>query len=1107
MANIKKCCGICQRLVKDGQRAIMCAVCARWTHLNCTALTDIDFRNLTTSSSKNPWFCTYCLENIFPFNAIVEDFEFMHCLFNYSCNNKMNSDCIKNSEQLELTKKFKCCNNDLDPDKHFYNAIGVSNLYYLEEDFNKLFDCQTTDVNFSVLHVNARSLSKNFEQLYVYLTNLDHRFSIIAITETWTTVNNEMIYKIPGYNHVVKSRDGRGGGVALYVIDSLKFNVRADLNAIANPSFECIFVEITSSEFGTKVIGSIYHPPNSCINQFKIGFETILNSIKHGQTEFILAGDYNFDLLKYECHPDTTHFVNSMYSHSLIPLIVRPTRFGPDSCTLIDNILTNKPNDASISGLLISDISDHLPVFYITKTKYKNPSKQFKTITSRSITDTTIEQLKTQLGSADWSDLPLDNASSAYDYFVDKFMNILNTVMPLKSRKVRCYSNLHKPWITPAIQKSIKRKNYLYRSSLKSKSPYSENKYKTYKNKLTSIIRIAEKDYYYNKFDMAKGNIGKTWTIIKDLINLKNDRYQAVPELKVLSSVINNEQAISSAFNEYFVNIGPSLANKIPNVEGHVTDYIGGNFQHSMIVNSTDATEIINITMQLKNSDSKGHDGISSKLTKAIIPEIANILAIIFDKSLQDGIFPDNLKIAKVVPIHKSEDKNIVSNYRPISVLPVFSKILEKLMYNRLLKYLNSKNILNKNQYGFREKHSTYMALLQLIDDISKEMDNRNHTIGIFIDLSKAFDTIDHKLLLKKMEFYGIRGIALQWFTSYLTNRKQFVSVNNVDSNLLPITCGVPQGSILGPLLFILYINDIINSSNLANFIMFADDTNIFFKHPNWDILLNMVNEELYEISRWFKLNKLSLNIKKTNYIIFKNKNASCSISPDIRIDNIKIQQVFQTKFLGVIINSNLTWTDHINTVSNKICKSMGIIYKIRQNVHANTLLLLYHTLIHPYLQYCNIIWGADSSIAMQQLYRKQKKAVRIITFSKWNAHTAQIFQRLNLLPIPDIYKMQVSCFVYRALNGLLPDRFRDLFSLNRETHEHYTRQSSKLHVFQSRLKIRQNSIRIFGPKLWNSLPDKITSSPSFYIFKLRCKLWLNDGIKNNGSVDTDYNF
>lgn len=312
----------------------------------------------------------------------------------------------------------------------------------------------------------------------------------------------------------------------------------------------------------------------------------------------------------------------------------------------------------------------------------------------------------------------------------------------------------------------------------------------------------------------------------------------------------------------------------MPKVDANFRDYLTGSIPQSIFLNPTTACEITTIIAGLKNSDSKGYDELSVCLLKKCSYELVLPLTSIFNQSILEGTVPDQLKIAKVVPVYKSENRSLVSNYRPISVLPAISKILEKLVYNRVIDFINEHNILNDSQYGFRKKYSTYMALIDLTDSISECIDTGDVTVGIFLDLAKAFDTVNHKILLGKLSHYGIRGTALDWFCSYLNNRLQYVCVNKVNSSYKQICCGVPQGSILGPLLFLLYINDLPKVSTYFKFIMFADDTNIFAKGKDIDNLVNNINYELEHISKWFGANLLSLNVKKTNYIIFGNKNS-----------------------------------------------------------------------------------------------------------------------------------------------------------------------------------------------------------------------------------------
>jgi hypothetical protein len=380
--------------------------------------------------------------------------------------------------------------------------------------------------------------------------------------------------------------------------------------------------------------------------------------------------------------------------------------------------------------------------------------------------------------------------------------------------------------------------------------------------------------------------------------------------------------------------------------------------------------EVIKIIEKFNPNKSAGHDSIGNFIVKKVSNEIVKPLTMIFNQSFTSGVFPDKLKIAKVVPIYKKENAEVFSNYRPVSVFHAcFSKILERLVFNRCMNYIDAHNILNEKQFGFRSNHSTYMAILQLVDKINNAVERSETTIGIFLDLSKAFDTIDHNILLTKLEHYGFRGIVLQWFKNYLSNRKQYVSYNTCESELKHIICGVPQGSILGPLLFILYVNDIVYTSKILNIILFADDTTILYSSKHINSKICLVNRELEEVSNWFKANKLSVNASKTNYMVLgtpkmtslNDTHASTSndqIEVKILLDNSELKRVNYTKFLGVLIDECLTWKCHINCVSKTISRNIGVMNKLKHFIPARILHTLYCTLILPYINYGILVWG-----------------------------------------------------------------------------------------------------------------------------------------------------
>ena len=335
----------------------------------------------------------------------------------------------------------------------------------------------------------------------------------------------------------------------------------------------------------------------------------------------------------------------------------------------------------------------------------------------------------------------------------------------------------------------------------------------------------------------------------------------------IVVTPITNPQEICNQFNICFVNVGPKLASDIKNTGKNYYDYLPDVRSSSMYMKSIVESDIIKIINKFHPNKSAGHDNVGNFIIKKVKSEIVKPLTHIFNLSLSTGVVPEKFKIAKVIPIYKKADFALFSNYRPVSLLPCFSKILERLVFNICVDYINHHEILNDKQFGFRPKHSTYMAIAQLVDKITNAVEKNETTIGIFLDLSKVFDTVDHKILLHKLE-HGFRGIVLEWFKNYLTNRTQYVAFNNCTSNPGNIICGVPQGSILGPLLFILYVNDITYTSNMLEFILFADDTTILYSHKDINSKINVVNKELQEVNNWFKANKLSINASKTNFMI-----------------------------------------------------------------------------------------------------------------------------------------------------------------------------------------------------------------------------------------------
>lgn len=385
------------------------------------------------------------------------------------------------------------------------------------------------------------------------------------------------------------------------------------------------------------------------------------------------------------------------------------------------------------------------------------------------------------------------------------------------------------------------------------------------------------------------------------------------------------------------------------------------------------------------------------------------------------------------------------------------------------------------------------MAITHLTSKLYKAKDNNQSTIGIFLDLSKAFDTVDHYILLQKLKHLGLDSQALLWFSSYLENRLQFVSFKGVNSSPLVAKCGVPQGSVLGPLLFLIYINDLSNVSDQLSKILFADDTSLFYSHQNPITLMNVVNKELEKIAKWFKINKLSLNIKKTNFILFGQSYKKNPVNITVLIDNVPITKVKSTRFLGVLIDENMSWKPQISFITSKIAKNIGIMGKNRYLLNSTVSLNLYYSMIYPFISYCNIAWASTHPTKLEPILCLQKRAVRIITLSAPRSHSLPLFRKLGILNIYQINKLQVAQFVFGSLNRTLPSFFNNFFTANNQFHSYPTRTAFQLRPPQSRTTSSQFRITYRGSRIWNSLPPHLVKLSSRTFKKSVKNILLNE--------------
>ena len=608
--------------------------------------------------------------------------------------------------------------------------------------------------------------------------------------------------------------------------------------------------------------------------------------------------------------------------------------------------------------------------------------------------------------------------------------------------------------------------------------------FKAARNEANNAIQTAKRKYFKTNLDSSKKDPKKTWKLINDLTSRKC-KTNNILEINHAGKSANTPEEISEVFNSHFTRIGENLARDIPDTDIDPISYVDTTSQ--VFSFSKIGTE--HVTSLLRTMDTNkaaGLDNIPCNLLKIAAEIVSPSLTYIFNLSLETGIFPQDWKIAKVSPIFKKGDKTDIDNYRPISVISIIAKIFEKIIHNQFNNYLSKNKLLNKYQSGFRSLHSTMTALLETTNNWSVNIDKGLLNGVIFIDLKKAFDTIDHNIILKKLACYGADHSVLKWFTSYLTNRGQKCYVNGHLSNIQSISYGVPQGSIIGPLLFLLYINDLPNCLSEGSPRMFADDTNISQHAETTQNLEAVMNTELQNLEIWLKANKLSLNITKTEFMIIGSRQKlqtqeDCTMS--ISIQGNPINRVNSTKSLGLYIDDNLTWKHHINNISKTISAGINALKRVRRFIGTETAIKLYKALIEPHFNYCSSVWDGLNVKLSEKLQKLQNRAARVITRSSYDIPTDNVFERLKWNKLSSIRNKHKAILMHKIMNDQTPDYLKELFEI-RPNPYNLRDSENKLSLPKPRTDYLKRSISYSGAHLWNNLPKELRLTKSLNQFK-----------------------
>ena len=557
-------------------------------------------------------------------------------------------------------------------------------------------------------------------------------------------------------------------------------------------------------------------------------------------------------------------------------------------------------------------------------------------------------------------------------------------------------------------------------------------------------------------------------------------------------------QSCLNVFNTFFTNVGKNLAVKFKYVCTSIKQDRNV-VENSLKFNSVTPNNVCKQIQSLCSAKATGSDKISARLLKTAAPQISDSLCYVINLSLKSGAVPKEWNHARVIPLYKDGKCDEASNYRPIAVLPIISKIMERIVHDQLYKFIEENNILNKWQSGFRPGYSTETAMTYVTDLLLTEMDSKKLTVVVFLDLKKAFDTVDHALLLTKLRNYGIRGDEHSWFTSYLRDRTQSVSLENVTSDSMDISYGVPQGSILGPLLFTLYINDLPSVTKTCKVILYADDTAIIYSDKQKEQIEKHLNDDMAIVKTWLDENKLTLNVKKTKSMLIGNKKLLNEAEHlDIRLDMDLIEQVGEFKYLGVWLDSSLKFTCHISKMSSKISSAIGVISRVSRYLPVVQRKMLYNAMVLPYFNYCSITWATADQKHLDVLERLQKRAGRMVLGVPSRTSTRDVYDKLKWTNLRTKWKINRCLMVHKCLNSNVPEYLCNHFT--RSDHKHSTRTSTSgsVNIPALRTVQGQRSFGYTGSKDFNSLPVNLKSIKEFKYFKRETKehfrnLWCNE--------------